>query len=166
MKKNISDYTYFSDYYFFEHEIGSTVKYFTDLIKKSGIELYAGITLADKIGYNANIMEIKVKLKPLFKITWDLNVNKTYDIKDVKEILDFFCTVGWETEYTHYIRFYHHKQSTDLSSQYHDIDYYTKPWVDYISVQNSRIILQFDFEKYKKTELRKLKLKRILKNDE
>jgi len=163
MGKGINNYEYFSDFFFFEDEVGSTVKYFTDLIKNE-IELSNDdITLSDKMGYNGNIMKININSTPLFKITWNLKNVKQYGKNDIKKIMDFFCVVGWGKEYDHYSVFEKYIKNKDLSTQYHDVTFYTKSWVDYITIQNSRIILQFDFEKYKKTELRILKLKRVLK---
>lgn len=160
--KQLNDYDFYSDFYFEQHEVGQTTILLTDIIKNNGILLSENELLSSKVGYPANIIYMS---DSTFKLTWDLKIinHKYYEpsMKQIKSICEYFCIKGWEEEFSHYI-YDVNSEPNKLSSQYNDVKYYTKKWVNYITFQNSRIILQFDLEKFKKTDLRKYKLQQLI----
>jgi hypothetical protein len=158
--KSINDYDFYSDYYFEQHEVGEIAKLFTNIIKDTGILLDNSYSISSiKHNYNINIIHMN---DDIFKFTWDIKYHDSkYSIKfeQITNICKHFCIDGWEEEFYLYDM---KLNDSVLSTQYQDIKYYTKKWVDYITFQHSRIILQFDFKKFKYSDLRKQKMKKIL----
>lgn len=102
------------------------------------------------------------------KITWnyiddpDTPFIAHYELskEQLNNICKYFCVGGWINEYN----YYHNNMTvkSHMSSQYKDIVYYTKKWVNYITFQNSRIILQFNLNKC--NILRKKKIIRLIED--
>jgi len=166
--KQLNDYVFYSDFYFEEHFVGNIARLFTNIINSNGILLNDSDLISSKKGYNVHIISMS---ESTFKLTWDLKLLfkretrgdglQYYDIsiKQIKNICEYFCVDKWEEEFNYYSFIDDHKY---FSSEYNSIQHYTKNWVNYISFQNSRIILQFDLEKFKKTDLRKYKLQQLI----
>ena len=94
-----------------------------------------------------------------YKINWGHKSHLPEDI--ILRIADYFCVDGWKEEKELYDIFGKSKEYNGMSTQFGDIKKYTKPWVDYITFQNSRVIVQFYLDDFNK-QLREEKLKRIM----
>jgi len=158
--KSINDYDFYSDYYFEQHEVGEISRLFTNIITDNGILLDNSYSISSiKRNYKINIIHMK---DDIFKFTWDIKYHDSkYSItfEQITNICKHFCIDGWVEEFYLYDI---NLNDSKLSTQYQDIKHYTKKWVDYITFQHSRIILQFDFKKFKYSNLRKQKIKNIL----
>jgi len=182
-----SGYFYYSDYYFEFFYIGKIYRKWTDHILKCGIELdikYDKDTTeyVKNSGYNPDIIHFS---DDLYKITWNLrqelrkikmengyirHATCNYELhkKQKEHITKLFCIDGWEKEEAYntdnFDMFKYNNTNPPeegMSNQYGDIKKYTKPWVNYLTFQHSRIIVQFQLEDYVKS-LRENKLNRIL----
>lgn len=88
--------------------------------------------------------------------------NNILSESDYEIFSNLFLINGWEEELIYTFTARETKNiNPNYSSNYGEICCHTKSWVDYITFQGSRIILQFRFDDYIKTELRKEKLKKI-----
>ena len=97
---------------------------------------------------------------------FDPNCLAIYDFKqiDYELFAELFFTNGWEEELEYQLIYYQDrnkikKTNPNFGDNYGEIKYYVKPWVDYVTFQGYRTIIQFRFDKYERLE----KLKEIEK---
>lgn len=153
-EKNIpKEYFYPSDYYFEHCVVGKLYTEWTDKLLSFGVKLdtkYDMDLTSDYVsmsGYNPNIIHMGGKFfkDSIFKISWNHNESSSPTDEQIKQIANMFCIDGWEIEKSHTGC----KINTDdMSTNSGDICKYTKPWVNYLTFQGSRTILQFDIMKY------------------
>ena len=144
-----SNYIFESDFYFENYYIGQVYRNFTDYIKQCGILLQTQTydnnrtTFVKNSGYLPHIIHFGVgivtKRNDLYKITWDFaHTDGTIggsgiNYEQIKYVAEYFCVDGWEDE---------------DAINFGDIKNNTKHWVDYLTFQGSRMILQFYLDDY------------------
>lgn len=107
-----------------------------------------------------------------FIFNFPFGLEKTHDMsrelsKEQYEIFaDLFFTKGWEEELEYQLTFYQdrhkiNKPNKRYSDNYGEIRVNVKPWIDYVTFQGRRTIIQFKLDKYIQIELRKEKLSRL-----
>jgi len=93
-----------------------------------------------------------------------------YKHSDYELFANLFFTKGWENELKYELTQYpdrnFQKPNPKYSDYYGDILVHIKPWIDYLTFQGSRTIIQFRLDKYITTELRKEKLKKLCQYQE
>lgn len=96
----------------------------------------------------------KVYTPLTYKFTFNMGLSDSdkiftykFNQKNYKLFADLFFIKGWEEE---------------LRNSQGDVKYCVKPWLDYVTFQGYRTIVQFRYDKYEKYE-RKEKLKKISK---
>lgn len=103
-----------------------------------------------------------------YKFTFNFPFEKTHNMsREQYEIFaDLFFIKGWEEELEYQLTFYQdrhkiNKPDKRYSDNYGDISVNVKPWIDYVTFQGSRTIIQFRLDKYIQIELRKKKLEKL-----
>lgn len=110
----------------------------------------------------------------IFKIDFEVKstLNKRvfnyqkFTMTDYKEFADIFFIGDWKNELEYQLTYYQDRHKTKkpnpkYSNNYGCIMIHTKDWVEYVTFQGSRVILQFNMGKYK-LSLRKEKIKRVI----
>lgn len=160
-----------SEFYYEKCKIGDLYDKWINIFKSNGIIFYGDPVILKFITHQIAT-----------PFTYKLNFNfgptltdgnddgtKYYTLTDDdhKIFAKLFLIDGWEEEliYTFSARdqVINKTRNPNYSSNYGEIDYHTKPWVDYLTFDgSSRIILQFRFDDYlKSADLRKEKLEKL-----
>lgn len=118
-----------------------------DIIKFDSYEIYTPNTY--KFNFNLGLTNSGIIYKYGFKTS------------DYKLFADLFFIDGWREELEYQLNLENIDQiwrnHPKYSRNYSEISYYVKPWVDYVTFQGYRTIVQFRLDKY----LRKEKLLKI-----
>lgn len=117
---------------------------YPDIIKFDDYNVYTPFTykFTFNLGFTNSGIYYKYKLKE----------------KDYKLFADLFFIDGWKDELEHVtnldnIMYDGNKlYKTKYSINYGDINCYVKPWVDYVTFQGYRTIVQFRWDKYSRKE--------------
>ena len=124
----------------------------TDIIHFTNYKVYTPYTY--KFTYNFSLLQV----------TSDDN-NYQFSDSDYKLFANLFFTDGWEEELDYQLIYYQDrfkvkKPNENFSDNYGDICWYVKDWVEYVTFQGYRTIIQFRWDKYL-ISLRKEKLLKL-----
>ena len=148
-----SGYFYYGDFYFAECVVGYLYEKYMNHFIENGLFFNKREDNKKNIlnlEYQPNIIKFdndNIYTSETYKFTFRHYDNFILDFKKAKIFGNLFLIPGWENEY---------------ESNYGDITKHVKPWVDYLTYQGYRTILQFRFDNYLVTEERKEKLNKIL----
>jgi hypothetical protein len=166
VKDFTSGYYNESDFYYKECEIGNLydryVNFFKDdniiFLGQPDIRKFTNFRLYTPFTYKFNFY-----ISPIIRDINDTTEYYTLTDDDYKIFAKLFLIDGWEEEFI-YTFSARETKNINKNSNFGEICCHTKSWVDYITFQESRIILQFRFDDYLKSpELRKEKLNKLKK---
>jgi hypothetical protein len=103
-----------------------------------------------------------------YKFIFNIDINNSGEIdyrlkyKNYQLFANLFFIDGWEDELKYQLIYYQYrdkntKPNPNFGDNYGEINYYVKSWVNYVTFQDSRVIVQFRLDKYERKE----KLKKI-----
>lgn len=156
-----------SEFYYEECKIGDLYDKWINIFKSNGIVLFGDPVILKFSNYKYSYTPFTYKLNfnfgPTITSGNDDTMYYTLTDDDHKIFAKLFLIDGWEEELIYTFSDHDKKiRNSNYSSNGGEIDYHTKPWVDYLTFDGSRIILQFRFDDYlKSADLRKEKLKKL-----
>lgn len=157
-----------SEFYYEMCKIGNLYDKWVDIFQNNGIIFFGDPVILKfdnyKYGYTPFTYKLNFNFGPTVRdCNDDGTTYYTLTDDDHKIFAKLFLINGWEDEliYTFSARDTKNR-NPNYSSNYGEVNYYTKSWVDYLTFQGDRVILQFRFDDYlKSSELRNEKLKKI-----
>ena len=158
---------YENDFYYEKCKIGDLYDKWLNIFKSNGIIFY-GDPVILKFRTHQIATPFTYKLNFNFGPTLtdgndDGTIYYTLTDDDHKIFAKLFLIDGWEEELIYTFSARDTKvRNINYSSNYGEVNYHTKSWVDYITFQGDRVILQFRFDDYlKSSDLRKEKLEKL-----
>lgn len=161
-----SGYVNYYNFYYEKCKVGELYEKWTSILKDNNIIFKNTPDIirfsAYKYGYTPYTYKFCFNK---FDLIDDIGTIPNYILSesDYEIFAKLFLIDGWEEELTYTFTV---RETINInpkfSSNFGDIIYYTKPWVEYLTFQGSRIILQFRFDDYlKSSDLRNEKLKKL-----
>lgn len=156
-----------SDFFYKKCEIGNLYDKWLNIFKDNNIVFLFDPCILKfnsyKYGYTPFTYKFNFNIRPTLQDCNDNTIYYTLTDDDYIVFAKLFLIDGWEEELIYTFSARETKNiNKNYSSNFGEICYHTKTWVDYICIQDSRIILQFRFDEYlKSVELRKEKLQKI-----